>query len=610
MSAQTAGAVTAKTTVAPRLPEELRRINFRFSGKGRYAACLTIRGRRPPAPELWDLTGMRPRHRVLHPWDGESVWSTGVPTDDGNLLLAHVTAKGDHRILLVVPAADGTVASIHELAAFQGGGVRLVPGETAGTAAVAFHTTSADRTMVWRLSGRPELPEHVADIPGLFRGGVWLDESGNLLALAMSYGPGACTVMLDLSDGTVTPLPGLTREEHLLLAAPRAGVLLTAQKQAGAYRLGIRRWDDDALTVFPDRLNAIEETVTPLALDPAGTHLALSVAHGVRSTVLLYDLAEGGTQELAPAAGTLLPVGRWSESGLHLVHSAPDLPPQVVTVPAPLATPVLADHDRTVWTPTRTRRFDGPGGPVEAVVYGDPTRAGRVLLALHGGPEAAWQLTYDPLFQRLTAEGIAVVAPNQRGSTGYGAAHRDAIRGAWGGPDLADILHLGRILAAERGPGDSRLMLYGASYGAYLALLAAAAEPDLWSRAAVVAPFLSGRELYADGPTSVRNMLDRLGGCEEIVDDELGPRDLLRLAEHIRRPLLLIHGEQDSIIPVAHSRRLRDHLATVGHPDAALTYLEIPDAGHDPLAGRDGHVVLERLVTFLRTGSRLAAQDR
>ncbi|WP_228638536.1 prolyl oligopeptidase family serine peptidase [Microtetraspora sp. AC03309] len=597
-------------TAAPPLPVEgLRRINFRFSGSGRHAACLTARGHRPLAPELWDLTGTRPRHRVLHPWDGESDWSVAVPTDDGNLLLTRVAAGGDHRLLLVVPAADGAVASIHELATVHDGGVRLVAGEAAGTAAVAFRTTLAGHTLVWRLSGRAELPEQVAELPGFFRGGVWLDRSGNLLALATSEGQGKRTVTLDLSDGTVRPLPGLAREEHLLLAAPRAGVLLTTQERAGAYRLGIRRRDDDAPTDFPDRLNAIEGAVTPLALDPSGTRLALSVTRGVRSTVLLYDLVEGGTQEIDPA-GTLLPTARWSEGGLRLVHSAPDLPSRVVTLPAPLTTPVLADHGPTMWASARTRRFDGPGGPVEAVVYGDPAHAARVVVALHGGPEAAWQLTYNGLFQRLAAEGIAVVAPNQRGSTGYGAAHRDAIRGAWGGPDLADVLQLGRTLTAERGPGSSRLMLYGVSYGAYLALLAAAAEPHLWARTAAVAPFLSGRELYADGPAPVRTMLDRLGGHEEIVDDDLGPRDLLRLADRIRQPVLLVHGDQDPTIPVAHSRRLRDRLAAVGHPDAALTYLEIPGAGHDPLSGRDGHAVLERLVAFLRAESRFAVRDR
>nr|BFE80626.1 hypothetical protein GCM10020093_032270 [Planobispora longispora] len=133
------------------------------------------------------------------------------------------------------------------------------------------------------------------------------------------------------------------------------------------------------------------------------------------------------------------------------------------------------------------RAYDGPAGDIEAVVYGDPDTARRVVLALHGGPESSWRLGFDPLFRRLAAAGIAVVAPNQRGSTGYGAAHRDAVRGAWGGPDLDDVLHLGRALSAARGPSLERPMLYGPSYGAYLALLAAAARPGLWARAAVVA---------------------------------------------------------------------------------------------------------------------------
>ncbi|YCK37920.1 alpha/beta hydrolase family protein [Actinomadura sp. ATCC 39365] len=529
----------------------------------------------------------------MRPWEDENAWSSAVPTDDGNLLLARAG------ILLVVPEADGAVAAVHELAATPGENVRLVAGGTNGTAALAFRTTSAGRTTVWRLSGRAEAPERVADVPGRFTGGVWLD--GDLLALASS--DGARTVVLNLSDGTVCPLPGLAQGEHLLLAAPQTGTLITAQKREGVLRLGIRRRDHDALTVFPDRLNAVEGTVVPLALDPSGRHLALSVTRGVRSTALLYDLVEGGNREIEPA-GVLLPVAHWNEAGLHLVRSAPDLPPRPVTVPDPLTATALTGHGRTGWSPARSRRFAGPGGPVEAVVYGDLAHAGHVVLALHGGPEAAWRLTFDPLFQRLAAGGIAVVAPNQRGSTGYGAAHRDAIRGAWGGADLADIVHLGRTLAAERAPGSCPPMLYGASYGAYLALLAAAAEPGLWSRAAVVAPFLSGRALHENGPESVRRMLDRLGGREEIVDDHLGSRDLLRLADRLRLPLLLVHGDQDPIIPVSHSRRLCERLALIGHPDTALTYLEVPGAGHDPLTDQEGHAVLERLVAFLRAGPR------
>ncbi|MEV0968359.1 alpha/beta hydrolase family protein [Microtetraspora glauca] len=614
MSTETTSTETTSTETGPVAgrrathPPELRRINFRFSGKGRYAACLTAGDRRPLAPELWDLTGARPVSHVLCPWDGDGPWSTAVPSDDGNILLSRAESGGIHRLLLVVPGAVGSAAQVHELAALRGGGLRLVAGETSGTAALAFHTTPAGGTAVWRLSGVAEPPERVADVPFPLAGGVRIDERGHLLALAAPYGQGTRTVVLDLSRGTVSPLSGLPEEEHLLLAAPRGGILLTARESGGVCQLGIRRRDDDGPTAFPEGLNMIEEAVTPLALDPAGRHLALSVTRGVRSVVLLYDLAEDGVQEIGPAAGIVVPAARWSEDGLRLVHSAPDRPPRVVTVPAPLRGHFVADDAPSPWTPAGARLFDGPDGPIEAVVYGEPAHAARVVLALHGGPQAAWQLTYEPLFQRLAAEDVAVVAPNQRGSTGYGAAHRDAIIGAWGGPDLADILRLGRILTALRGPGHSRPMLYGASYGAYLSLLAAAAEPNLWDRAAAVAPFLSGRELYEDGPAPVRAMLDRLQGREEITGDDLGPRDLLRLAGRIRMPLLLIHGDQDSIIPVDHSRRLCDRLTAAGHPRIDLTYVEVPGAGHDPLTGQEGHLVLERLIAFLRATSPSAIQ--
>ncbi|GGT26002.1 alpha/beta hydrolase family protein [Nonomuraea spiralis] len=573
------------------------RLSFRFSGLGRYAVCLTAEGRRPLAPELWDLTGARPRSRVLRLWDGESPASTAVPTDDGAILLSRAGTGGTHRLLLVVPdPAGGAGSSVHDLAAVPGGGLRLVAGRGAGTAALAFRTTQAGGTAVWRLSGRAEPPELVADVPGPLAGGVWLDASGRLLAVAVPSGPRTRTVVLDLSDGTVTPLPGLERREHLLLAAPEGGVLLTARETRGGHRLGIRGRDADAPTAFPEELNAVEGAVTPLAVDPAGRRLALAVTSGVRSHALLYDLAEGGMQEAGPATGTILPMAAWNAGTLRLVHSAPGLPPHVVTVPGP-------DGGGTGRAHAGARRFDGPAGPVEAVVYGDPAAAVRVVVALHGGPESAWRLAYDPLFQRLADEGVAVVAPNQRGSTGYGPVHRDAIRGAWGGPDLADVLHLGRTLTNSRRPDATPPMLYGVSYGAHLALLASAAEPGLWSRAAVVAPFLSGRELYADGPPLVRNMLDRLGGRAEIEDDDLGPRDLIRLADRLRGPLLVVHGERDATIPVGHSRRLRDRLARAGPGGAELTYVEVPGAGHDPLTGPDGHLVLDRLVAFLQCRS-------
>ncbi|MFI6925244.1 alpha/beta hydrolase family protein [Nonomuraea spiralis] len=580
------------TTTTDRLPD-VTRINFRFSGHGRYAACLARRGRGHLVPETWDLAGARPR--VLRTRAGETLTSVPTPTDGGDVLLCRFGA-GAHRLTLVTaPPREDEHAEEHELAVFHGGVVRVVAGAAPGIAALALATGPEGRTAVWRLSGGPERPERIATLPGPVRGGTWLDETGRRLALTRA-GTGPATVVLDTSDGSLTPLAGPADDEYVLLAAPRAGVLLTAVLREGAYRLGVRDRDDDGPTRHPERLNAFEGEVTPLALNPSGRRLALAVNRRTRSHLVLHDLAEDAGAEVGLPAGTIFPVARWGTGGLHLVHSTPDRPPGLVDIAGcSVSRPTAGDG-----APARVLTYPGAAGPIEAIVYGDPATSCQVAVALHGGPESAWRFAHDPFFQRLSRAGVAVVAPNQRGSTGYGDAHRDAIRDAWGGPDLADLLALGRALTATRRPGAPRPMLYGASYGAYLALLACAARADLWSRAAVVAPFLSGRALYRDGPPPVRALLDRLGGHTDI-DDDLGPRDLLRLAGRLRSPLLIVHGDDDPIIPVAHSRRLYARLRLARGPmDAELTYMEVPGGGHDLQHGVRDAAVLDRVVAFLR----------
>ncbi|MBB2910867.1 pimeloyl-ACP methyl ester carboxylesterase [Streptosporangium becharense] len=593
----------AGTAVGARERPFVRRLNFRFSPAGRYAACLAVDGRDSSMnPELWDLTGLAPRLRTVRTRDGETTANVPLSTDEGDLLLCRSGAYGSRLTFASRPDSGKAVEEV-ELISVRRGGLRLFSG-TARIPALVLETDGDANTVVWRLSGRAAPPERIIRLPYPVGGGVWLDESGDRLAL-VSTEPGTGTMVLDLPHGDMTAL-GLPGGEHLLLAAPHGGVLLTAARQGGVHRLGVRRPGDRGPTVFPDRLNETEGIVVPLALDPTGRFLALSVTRRARSHLLVHDLVADEASEIALPPGELYPTAHWSGGGLRLIHSTPDRPTGVITVLEPSRPRLLVPRDgrRFRWTAARTRQYPAPVGTTEAVVYGDPVGSRHLVVALHGGPEAAWRLGFDPLFQRLASEDIAVVAPNQRGSTGYGATHRDAVHGAWGGPDLADVLHLGRSLVAERGPDRPRPMLYGASYGAYLALLAAAAEPDLWDRAAVVAPFLSGTLLYEDGPGPVRNLIDRLGGREEIRNDDLGPRDLLRLAGRIRLPLLIVHGERDPIIPVSHSRRLHDRLLQTRHVHGTpTTYLEVSGAGHDPLSDGGGHAVALRVLGFFRAAS-------
>ncbi|MFE9427953.1 alpha/beta hydrolase family protein [Kitasatospora sp. NPDC006697] len=408
-------------------------------------------------------------------------------------------------------------------------------------------------------------------------------------------------------------------------------------------------------------------TLEPGAATAERTRVAVQVDHGASSALAVWEPAVGRLEPLAVPPGRLGAIGHWSAAGLRMPYSAPDHPTALATLRvdrlrgpragattagggalpltlAPLSGPRLVPNpaapgagsgatglepaqltgaprppvpgwrldgsapptDGGRWHGAQNLELAGPVGPIEAIVYGGEAwlSSPHLVLALHGGPADAWRLEFDPALQRMAAEGLAVVAPNQRGSTGYGDSHAMAIKGAWGGPDLADVLGLLEGLAGQRAAiGLEPPALFGVSYGAFLALLTAAHAPaDRVSRCAVVAPFLSGARLLAEAAPPVRALTSRLGGGEPL-HDALGPRDVLALADRLTVPLLIVHGDRDEAVPVSQSRALRRELLRLGRAEGSdFRYVEAAGAGHEVLAQEGAAVLHELLAGFLRTG--------
>ncbi|MFD7982228.1 alpha/beta fold hydrolase [Kitasatospora indigofera] len=397
---------------------------------------------------------------------------------------------------------------------------------------------------------------------------------------------------------------------------------------------------------------------------PEDVRVALQIDHGASSALALWRPAGHRLDPLPVPPGRLGAVAHWSAGGLRMPYSSPDQPAALATldvdellgagpagaagaVPLPLQlaplsgslpqpwreaapAPPSGGGPRTArsappgwrldgsarpaggsrWHSAQSLELAGPAGPLEAVVYGGDAwlSSPQLVLALHGGPADAWLLEFDPTLQRMAAEGLAVVAPNQRGSTGYGTGHAMAVHGAWGGPDLEDVLGLLEGIAGQRSAlGLEPPALFGVSYGAFLALLTAAhAPPEQVARCAVVAPFLSGARLLAEASAPVRALTTRLGGHEPVTDGR-GPRDVLQLAHRIGVPLLILHGDRDEVVPVGQSRSLRHELIRLGRVEGAglradFRYVEAAGAGHELLAEEGAAVLQELLAGFLRTG--------
>lgn len=589
------------------------RISFFFSAHGDHAAFLCGAEGYGLGVGTWEWRAGAPRQRLLST-GGESLYSQPLPLDDGRVLVLRSGAGVHQLVLLARGREERTIGRIDSC------GLRLLPSPEPGTIAVATGLTGGGTTALWLIR---ETSPHIQAVPapripaGTLHGGHWLDPAGRTLGLDHRRSGESRIVALDLATGAVTEIPAAStgsgdsgasgsgeENHHLLMSQLRSGRFLTARNAGGQVSLGWGRWSNGNWQLaFPEGLSSFDGMVRPLAIDPAGRRVAICVEKGLRSALQICEPAGRGSETISIPSGILWPAASWTPGGLHLVTSGPQHPATITTVSSGSRRHQTGQDPAPPggWAPAHAEVLPGPAGPIEAVIYGGPRwrESERLLFALHGGPHTAWKLTFEPLLQDLAAAGVAVVAPNQRGSTGYGPAHRDAIRGAWGGPDLADLRHLAEsVSAGRRGRGLPPLRLLGVSYGAFLALLAAAAGPSLWSRCAAIAPFCSAAGLYAEGSEGVKSFLRRLGALD-VIDDDLGPRDLERLAGRITARLLIVHGTADETIPASQPRRIVAALERSGHRSGAeFSYREIP-GGHDPFQSGADSESRRRVIEFL-----------
>jgi dipeptidyl aminopeptidase/acylaminoacyl peptidase len=195
---------------------------------------------------------------------------------------------------------------------------------------------------------------------------------------------------------------------------------------------------------------------------------------------------------------------------------------------------------------------------------------------VHGGPTAHVQASLDLGIQLFTSRGLAVVDLNYGGSTGYGRDYRDRLRGRWGEVDVEDSAAAVRHLA-ERGDIDpARVEITGGSAGGYTTLLALAIRDE----------FAAGTSYY--GVADLVTFHAETHKFESHYDDYLvGPwpeaidtyrdRSPVSHADSISRPLLLLQGLDDKVVPPAQSEVIIAALKQRGIPYA---YIAFEGEGH------------------------------
>jgi dipeptidyl aminopeptidase/acylaminoacyl peptidase len=194
-----------------------------------------------------------------------------------------------------------------------------------------------------------------------------------------------------------------------------------------------------------------------------------------------------------------------------------------------------------------------------------------LLVKSHGGPTASTSAAFNPGIQYWTSRGIAVLDVNYGGSTGYGRAYRERLKGQWGIVDVDDCVNGAKYLAAQGLVDGDRLCIDGGSAGGYTTL-AALAFRDVFKAGASYYGVSDLRALATDTHKFESRYLDGLIGAYPEQADLYQARSPIHAIDQLSCPLIFFQGDEDKIVPPNQAEMMVEALKAKGLPVAYVLY--------------------------------------
>jgi dipeptidyl aminopeptidase/acylaminoacyl peptidase len=214
--------------------------------------------------------------------------------------------------------------------------------------------------------------------------------------------------------------------------------------------------------------------------------------------------------------------------------------------------------------------------PRNAKVSGPPDELPPLLVTIHGGPTGAADPSFRLSTQYWTTRGFAVVDVDYGGSTGLGRGYRRLLDGAWGVVDVEDACAAAMWLADEDLVDGGRLLIRGGSAGGFTVLTALATR-EVFAAGASHFGIADLAALARDTHKFEARYLDRLVGPLPAAAAVYAERSPLTHVDGFDRPLIVLQGGEDRIVPPAQAELIVNALAAKGVPHA---YLLFPDEQH------------------------------
>ena len=326
---------------------------------------------------------------------------------------------------------------------------------------------------------------------------------------------------------------------------------------------------------------------------PDGKSVTWTVNVDGNINIYLHSFAPGATKELPLPTGVNHPAGHFafSSDGSRLLynHNGPTAPGDLWVYHLASGKSQQITHSLVAGTrsedmvepflvhyPSRDGKWT-----ISAFVYVpyNMVRNGQnaAIVYVHGGPTSQSVNSFSRFIQHMVNQGYMVIAPNYRGSTGYGKEFQQANLFDMGGGDLQDVLAAADFIKQTGYLDPKKIVVMGGSYGGYLTMMGVTKAPDLWAAGVPIVPFVNWfTEIQNEDPVLQQSDMATMGDPEKN-KDLYHDRSPIFFVDQIKAPLLLLAGGHDPRCPKEESQQVADAIRKRGSTVELKVY---EDEGH------------------------------